>query len=813
MRLLFILIAIFFCGTISFTQSAGNKQIQVKVLTESRSDLHDAIVTLLTRDSAVIKTSFSDGTGKTVFNSLAPGNYIIRVRLLGFKDYNSALIDLVSKHEHTETATMVAAQVVLQDVTVTSKKPLIQFLPDKTVINVEASITNAGSTVMEVLERSPGITVNRDGTINMKGKPSVMVLIDGKQTQLSGSELQAYLSGMSSSQVETIELIDNPGAKYDASGNAGIINIKTKTNKQKGFNGSLSLSAGQGFYWKGNNSVNLNYRNGKFNVYTNYGARYGYEMMNLYALRKYFDKNGNDSLLLEQPNFTKTKITSHNIKTGVDFFASKKTTLGAAFTGNLTDRNVYSESSIDWMSPAYEIDSTINTWGTRNIEFKRAGINLNVKHAIDANTEILADVDLIKFDITGDQYFQTKVDAPGSVALATKGDLPSDLKIFTAKFDYSKRAKNILWEAGLKTARTKTDNLTQYYFNDGTTWKDDLSRSNHFLYDEKIHSAYASMDVEKGKWHWRTGFRYEFTDYKANQLGNTVVKDSAFRKNYGSLFPSGFLSYSLDSNNNFTFRFGRRIDRPQFQNLNPFLVTINKYTFEGGNPFIKPQYTWNVEMIHTYKQILSTAISYSYLKDYFSQIFIIDSNSSNVNKNTIIYTRGNVGTFHNIGLTASLQLPITKWWNLTTVAVYNHKNIKGVIYKPIEVSIDQLNISLNNQFRFKKGWAAEISGYYQTNSQIDLQESLTPQGEIGAGISKQILKGKGTLRLNIRDFLYTQNYSGYSNFQNSDEPFRVKWDSRVVRLAFNWRFGKAMKAIKRSSGGSEDETNRVGTGN
>ena len=812
MRLFFTLIAINFYWISSFSQSANNKQILVKVLTETRTILHDATVTLLKHDSSVVKNLFTDASGTALFNRLEAANYIIRVRLLGFKDYSSA-IDLLSKNEHVDTVIMVAEHVMLQDVTVTSKKPLIQFLPDKTVINVEASITNAGTTVMEVLEKSPGITVGRDGTINMKGKPSVMVLIDGKQTQLSGSELQAYLSGLSSSQVETIELIDNPGAKYDAAGNAGIINIRTKTIKQRGFNGSLSLSMGQGFYSKSNNSVNLNYRNGKFNVFANYGVRLGNEKMNLYALRKYFDTNGNDSLLLEQPNFTKTKITSHNLKTGIDFFAGKQTTIGAVFTGNLTDRNIISESSIDWMSPSYEIDSTINTWGTRNIHFQRAGVNLNAKHNIDNNTELLADVDFIKFDIKGDQFFQTKVDAPGSIVLANKGDLPSVLKIFTAKLDYSKRSKNLLWEAGVKTARTNTDNLTQYYFYDGNTWQDDLSRSNHFLYDERIHSAYGSLDAEKGKWHWRTGLRYEFTNYKANQLGNTVIKDSAFQKNYGSLFPSGFVSYNPDSNNSFTLRFGRRIDRPQFQNLNPFLVTINKYTFEGGNPFIKPQYTWNIEMIHTYKQMLSTAVSYSYLKDYFSQIFIIDSNSSNVNKNIIIYTRGNVGTFHNIGLTASFQIPITKGWTLTSVAIYNHKIIKGVVWAPIKVAIDQVNISLNNQFRFKNGWAAEITGYYLSKSQIDLQEYLTPQGEAGAGISKQILKNTGTLRLNIRDIFYTQNYSGYSTFQNSDEPFKIKWDSRVIRLTFNWRFGKAMKAIKRSGGGSDEETNRVGTGN
>ena len=155
----------------------------------------------------------------------------------------------------------------------------------------------------------------------------------------------------------------------------------------------------------------------------------------------------------------------------------------------------------------------------------------------------------------------------------------------------------------------------------------------------------------------------------------------------------------------------------------------------------------------------------------------------------------------------------TKWWSLTAVAVFNHKVIEGFIWAPFKATVDQLNISLNNQFQFKKGWAAEISGYYLSNSQIDLQETLTPQGEIGFGISKQILKNKGTLRFNMRDIFYTQNYSGYSKFENADEPFEVKWDSRVARLTFSWRFGKTMKPVKRSGGGATEETERVGSGN
>lgn len=801
------------CGLYCMAQSPAAREIRITVQTDGRTAIHNANVILMTPDTSVIRITTTDKAGIAEFKELITGKYIVKASHTGYQTTYLSAVILENEPAVVATINLRPDAALLSDVTVTTKKPFVQFGPDKTVINVEAGISNAGSTIMDVLEKSPGITVGRDGNISMKGKPQVMMLIDGKQTQLTGADLQAYLSGINASQIDVIELIDNPGAKYDAAGNAGIINIKTKKNKQKGFNGSLSVSLGQGVYFKNNNSLSVNYRSGKFNLFLNYGTRFGYEKMNMDVLRKYFDTNGNDSLLLQQPNFTKTKIASHNIKTGIDFFASAKTTFGVVFTGNITDRNVSSFSTIDWMSPSYIIDSTINTWGTRFTKFQRAGLNFNSKHSFDAASELSADIDFVKFDIDGGQHFQTQLEAPGSPVQATKGNIPSMLEIFTVKLDFSKRFKKLLWESGLKTANTNTDNLAQYYYNNGSTWQDDLSRSNHFLYDEKIHSAYSSIDAQLGKWHWQAGLRYEMTRYTANQLGNTVVKDSSFSKNYGSLFPSAFVSFDADSTNTFTFRLGRRIDRPQFQILNPFLITINKYTFEGGNPFIRPQYTWNVELIHTWKQKLSTGISYSYLKDYFSQIFVIDSNSSNINKNIIIYTRGNVGSFHNIGLTASLQLPVTKWWNLTSVAVFNHKVIEGFVWAPFKATINQLNFSLNNQFQLKKGWAAEITGYYLSKSQIDLQEVLTPQGEMGAGISKQILKNTGTLRLAIRDIFYTQNYSGYSQFENADEPFKVKWDSRVARISFSWRFGKTMKAIKRSGGGATEETDRVGTGN
>jgi hypothetical protein len=796
---------------LAFAQEQDKRTIRITVLNEQKNALPGSTVYLLNPDSVVIRSGAAGASGVFEFTDLKAGKYLVRASQAGYNDGYAQQVDLEKSTSFSAVITLRLRNKLLNDVTVVSKKPAIQFLADKTVVNPEASISNAGATVMDVLEKSPGITVNKDGSIIMKGKPAVTILIDGKPTQLSGADLQAYLSGIPASQVDVVELIENPGAKYDASGNAGIINIKMKANKVKGFNGSMNLSVGQGVYSKTGNSLNLNYRNGKINWFLNYGIRSGNEKQDIWTLRKYVNSNNEDSVLLEQPNFTKSSQLGQNIKTGFDFFLNKKTTLGIVFTGGLFNRKSKSYSEINWMDPDHNIDSSINTWGENNRKFKRGGVNVNGKFKIDESSELTADLDYVSFTINGDQQYQTQLIAPGSDIAATKGNTPSKLNIFSAKADYSKRFKKFLLETGLKTAVNKTDNLAAYYFYDNNnTWQPDLSRSNHFLYNETISAAYASVDAEKGKWHWQAGLRYEYTSYRAHQLGNTVVKDSAFKKNYGSVFPTAFASYQLDSNNAITFRVGRRIDRPPFQNLNPFLTTLNKYTFEGGNPFIKPQYTWNFALAHTYKQMLTTEVSYSYLKDYFSQIFIIDSNSSNVNKNIIIYTRGNVGSFQNFGITETFQSPVTKWWNITAVAVYNYKIIKGVVWAPMEARVSQLNISINNQFQLKKGWSFELGGYYQTRSQIDLQEWLKPQGELNAGVAKQIMKKKGTLKLSVRDITYFSNYSGYSTFQNSYEPFTIKWDSRVVRLSFSWRFGKAMKPVSRSEGGASDEINRVG---
>lgn len=304
----------------------------------------------------------------------------------------------------------------------------------------------------------------------------------------------------------------------------------------------------------------------------------------------------------------------------------------------------------------------------------------------------------------------------------------------------------------------------------------------------------------------RGGLRYEMTNYDAQQLGNAVVKDSSFSRSYNSLFPSLLISLDADSANTFSVSASRRIDRPPFQKLNPFLFIINKYTYQRGNPFYRPQYTWNIELSHNYKGVLLTGLSYSITKDYFSQVFPLDSTG------LVIYTEGNLGRLHNFGLSAGCQLAPFPWWALSAQVVLNHKKMEGVIEKSYRADITQFNFNLNNQFMFKKGWSAELTGFYTSKSQQDIQEIVDPAGQLSVGISKNILKNKAVVKLAFRDMFYTQWMKGMTYFPRATEYFKLTRDTRVVAVSFTYRFGKAFKTVKRSEGASGEEIQRVGNG-
>jgi iron complex outermembrane recepter protein len=710
--------------------------------------------------------------------------------------------DSINHHERQDSLKIS----VLQEVTVSSKKPPVQLFPDKTVVNVDAAVTNTGATLLEVLEKSPGITIDRNGNISLKGKQAVLIMIDGKPSQVSGSDLNNLLSGMTASQVDQIEIIDNPPAKYDASGNAGVINIKTKKNRQRGFNGNLSLALGQGRFSRTVNSLNLNHYSGKINLFANINVNMNRNFMKMYALRKYYEEDNTTlTSILDQPSYLRGRAPSQNIKTGIDFFVTKNTTLGTVFNFTNFSRTTSGANEAVWKDAAGNNDSTIVTINDLRDKLKSYAVNFNAHHSFDAATELTADLDYLGYRINNNLFFNNKLTQPGEYDEDITGHIPSELNIFTGKADYSQRfGSQLKFEGGWKSSHIRTNNIAEYFLRTGTTTYPDFGKTNHFVYEETIHAAYISMEKKTEKLTLQGGLRYEYTTYNAHQLGNPARKDSSFSRKYDGVFPNALASWRIDSLNELSLTAGRRIDRPRFQSLNPFVFVINKYTHQSGNPYFIPQYTWNTELTHTFKNIFVTSLSFSYTKDYFSQIFYQDSTG------IITYTEGNLDNMKNIGLSVSTQLSPFNWWSFSFEGVVNHKMIKGFVWNERKASLTQANVNLNNQFVFSKGWSAELSAFYVLREQ-ELQEVTYPTGQLSLGIAKQILKNKGTIKLTARDILYTQKMEGFTNFKQATEYFIIKRDTRAVSISFTYRFGKQIKSQQRTPGGAEDEMKRVNT--
>jgi iron complex outermembrane receptor protein len=686
----------------------------------------------------------------------------------------------------------------MQEATVTGHTPPVQHKKDRTIINVEASPTNTGATVLEVLEKSPGVTVDRNGGITLNGKPGVLVMIDDKLSYLTGQDLNNLLSSMNAAEVSKIELIPNPPARYDASGSAGIINIRTKRSDNAGFNGSLTASYAQGVYPKTNNSLVLNYKSGHISTFFNYSINDVGYLTNLYAYRQYYDQHNNVTAILQQPSYFTGTVINNTARTGLDYSPSATTTIGLELTGVDIHRHGNNTGRANWLDAAGNIDSSVLTRTTPDNSFRNGAINLHARQSLATNTELRLDLDYLHYSMLQTQAYDNQLLEPGGYDSVFRSSIPTTIDIYSGKLDLeTPLTATLTLQTGLKTSSSHTSNAATYQDLESRQWVTDETRSNQFTYQENIQAAYASVEGKTHPISYQAGLRYEYTAY-------TV---SAISHNYGSFFPSGNLSWLIDSLHRLTLTMGRRIDRPPFQNLNPFLYIINKYTYETGNPYLLPQYSWNFELTHQYGDLLTTTLSYSLLTNYFSQIFLSDSTGT-----ILYYTQGNVGTVNNFGASESVNLKPARWWALQTGAFFNHKQFRGFNGNNYSSTISQLTVNVNNQFTFPSGYTAELTGFYSTRAREDIQELQYPTGQVSTGLSKTVLKKKGTIKLSFRDIFYTGSFSGLTSFPDASEYFKIKRDSRVVALSFNYRFGKSYKVTKHQGGATEEEE-RVQNGN
>jgi iron complex outermembrane receptor protein len=813
---LFIIILL----TVSFIARAQNRtadKLSGKVSATNQSALSAATITLLkAKDSSIVKMSVSDADGRYSFDNPPQGRFLLAVSAVGYEKQYSTPFTISPDSSITELATIVLnpRSNNLKAVTVSARKPLVEQKMDRMIVNVDAFISNTGANALEALEKSPGVMVDKDGNISLKGKQNVVVLIDGRPAYLSGADLANMLKGMQASQLEQIEIMTNPPAKYDAAGNAGIINIKTKKNKVKGFNGNISAGVGQGVYFKTNESLSLNYRNGKVNLFSSYSFNRNNNFQELEIFRRYSDKEGATSAIFEQVAFMKRRNMSNNLKLGMDYFVTNKTTIGIVLSGFYNPESSINNNTSYLENPNYKVDSIATASSHIKGTWKNASVNLNMRHQFDSTgRELTADLDYIVYDNINNQHFINTTYEPNWIKRYDEqllGNLPVNVNISSAKMDYTHPLKNnAKIEAGWKSSYVKTVNKANYYLYNGGEWLTDYGKTNYFNYNENINAAYISLNKQlTKKWGLQTGLRYENTNYKGHRYGNPQTGDSSFSRTYNSWFPTVYISYGADKNNQFGLSYGRRIDRPGYQSLNPFLFFIDKYTYEAGNPYLKPQYSNNFELTHIFKGWLTTTLNYSRTLNLFNETF--DSSGY-----ATIVRRDNIGRRENAGIAVNAQIKVTSWLTSMLYTNYTYTRFSGKLYgEDLDVSAATLMMNLNNQMNFKKGWGAELSGWYRTKG-VEGQILIKPMGQLTAGISKQVLKGKGTVKVNVRDILYTQIPHGDINFKNTEARFRNSRDTRVANITFTYRFGKPIKNTngQRKKGGASDEQNRVNAGN
>jgi iron complex outermembrane receptor protein len=759
------------------------------------------------RGTQLVKVAIVDAQGVARFEGIKRGSYIFSITFIGYKRQTTGDYHFPSGTKEDQIV-LSLADTAMKAAAVIAQKPFVEQKPGKVVLNIGSSVTNVGTTVLEVLEKSPGVTVDRNGGIALQGKTGVLVLIDGKPTYLGAADLNNLLSSMSSSQVQQIELMTNPSAKYDASGNAGIINIITKRTSLQGFNGSFTTSYGQGVYPKNNNNLVLNYRAGKVNTFLTYDLNFVKYLVNLYALRKYYSDSAVPTAILQQPSYFSGISVNNTVKTGLDYVLNPKATVGFVLGYTSIRRTGSNTGQAIWLDPTGTVDSTIATTNQSSTQFQNESINVNGKYSLSPAQELAVDADWLHYNLQDNQNYDNVLLTPGGYNQQYRGNIPTTIDIAAAKLDYTlKIGRGYTLQSGGKLSYSNTNNIALYQDLENGQWIEDFTMSDHFLYKENIRALYSDLEGKSGHFTVQAGLRYENTDYTANQLANSVENDSVFSRNYGGLFPSALISDEADSSNTFTLSAGRRIDRPAYQYLNPFYFVINKYTYETGNPFLLPQYSWNLQLSHSYKNVLTTSVSYSVIANYFSQLFLTDTT-----KDILLYSQGNVGHTYNFGLSATLTLAPCNWWSLTAEADFNYKRLAGFDGNNYTTSINQLTVSTTQQFSLPHQYTAEISGFYSTRAREDIQELLYPTGQLSAGASKPILKKKGTIKFSAKDILYTNIMEGLTQFPDATEYFKMHRDTRVVTISFSYRFGKAHKAGNHVESSAEDEMERVGTG-
>lgn len=756
------------------------------------------------KDSISVGILEANDKGIFSFEHLKSGNYLLEINFIGYKKISEVIT--VGGLPVSKNYILEADVTQLGDVSISGKKPLIERFSDKTVLNIENSIVAAGNSAMEILAKAPGVSIDQNGQISLKGKAGVNVLIDGKPTYLSAEQLANRLKSISGNSIKSIELVTSPSAKYDAEGNAGVINIKLKKNSNFGTNGSIDGGFGYGKYAKNDAGISLNHRSRNLNVFGSYNYNYSKNNEDLDIFR--INDDGNQQTYFHQSNNQIRAAYNNNYKFGVDYMLNEKSTLGFLTTGYFNNGHDSSIGSTVIGKSYSQSDSVILANNPSTNKYKNQAYNLNYKSVIDTlGQEFSADVDYVQYrNLENTTYNNSFFDSNGSSyknPLIFRNTTPAFIKIWSAKVDYTLpiNAKTKL-DMGLKSSKVSTDNDFKFENLLNNNWQNDAGRSNRFIYDEQINAAYASLKHDFKSTSIQIGLRVEQT----NSKGNSINEQKVIKRNYIDFFPNLSVNQTLSENNEIGFNYNRRIDRPDYRSLNPFVYFVDLYTFSQGNPFLNPQYTNNFQLSYSYKKALNISFSYGVTSDLITDVLLADNE-----KKTLFQTSQNLAKQKTYDLTIGYPTQITKFWSMdnSLTNYYNQiisSDLNGAGYNGKKLSF---MLNSNHNFKINESTNAELSGSY-ISSQIYGTYAIKPYYGIDLGVKKSFLNNKLNIKLAANDIFDTRKARVSSAVSNLNYNLNQKQETRTFKASINYIFGSSsIKGIRERKTGATEEEGRI----
>jgi len=785
----------------------GQQTVQGKVIGDDGNALPFANALLLnSEDSQLVRGAVTDLNGDYIIENIEAGEYIVTVSFVGYSTQSSKPFVLRSNSTFSVPTITISETVGLDEVTVRAKKPLYQQKIDRMVINVASSILSAGTTALEVLERSPGVLVNRqDNSISIVGKEGVVVMMNGKLSYMPTSSLVQLLEGMSSDNIESIELITTPPANFDAEGNAGYINIVLKKNIDTGLNGSYSFSGGIGNGTTTSDNINFNYRKNKINIFGDYGFRRRNQGQLWEFSRSFLNSSNIQTDLLTITDRDPIQ-RNHSLRFGIDYQVTEKTIVGMLISAN------DSKWSMDAFNTSEQKENDIPTsfieiLNTEINSIKNIRINMNLKHDFKKDGYVNFDVDYLYFDTNNPNTYVNSYFDGDNIFLEdelTKSDKVTPMEVIVSNADYSNQLNDkVKLETGVKAAFITFGNDVSVETFDGFNYIPDPNLTSNSDLDERILAAYTSLGYSiSDKTDLKLGLRYEHTVSELiSDTEGTLVDRS-----YGELFPTAYLSHKINDSLSFGASYSRRITRPTLREMAPFVIFFDPSTLISGNPSVQPALSDNVAFTTNYLSYL-LKLEYSIEKGTIARFTpTIDPDT-----NLFIYQADNLDRTEVFSVTLGLPVTIANWWktqnNLTYLNTITENNNGDFIFKS-EQSTFRANSS--HSFKISENFTSEINMNYRGAGQFGYSKT-EPVFAMNVGFQQKLNGSWGSLKFNINDIFDSRAWKSTTEIPelNLNSVSELRFSNRTFILTYSRSFGNKKIKSSRKRQSAQDEINRV----